>query len=154
MRSYQWTNQPLQLSLQQQTCGLGLRIYTSLGLGSMPRWVKALCLAGLRRTLTLTHIIFRMRTLSYHLLAGTIVCNLRVSLHPIHLLVLCPWYWYLQPVQQMQMTSKNQNNRINNGLGSYQLRRIQTLCVALCIAPNSPVHSNAVINDAIAIRLF
>ena len=33
-------------------------------------------------------------------------------------------------------------------------RHVQTLCMALRIACNSPVHSNTVINYAIAIRLF
>ena len=34
------------------------------------------------------------------------------------------------------------------------LRRVQTLCIALRNMRNSPVHSNAVINYAIMIRLF
>ena len=34
------------------------------------------------------------------------------------------------------------------------MRRVQTLCVALCIARNSPIHINAGINYAFGIRLF
>ena len=34
------------------------------------------------------------------------------------------------------------------------LRHVRTLCVALHIARNSPIHSNAVINNAIVIRLL
>ena len=34
------------------------------------------------------------------------------------------------------------------------LRHVRTLCVAWCTARNSPVHSNGVINYAIAVRLF
>ena len=39
-------------------------------------------------------------------------------------------------------------------LERYFLRHVRTLCVALRAARNSPVHSNGVINYAIAVRLF
>ena len=53
------------------------------------------------------------------------------------------------------MHAQSQNNpEPGTVVAGKVLRRVQTFCVALRAARNSPVHSNGVMNYAIAVRLF